>query len=183
MNYFRFIYIYLYLDINLGFSGSSASKESTCNAGNNSLISGSGRSTGEGIGYPLQYSWVSLVAQTVKIPLQCGRPGFDPWVRKIPWRRAWQPTPVFLPGETSGQRSLAGYSPRGCKESDTIEWLSTAWILIWLLKSYLPIYITKFHFIIDRNGNAIEHLFSTGKKKRQHGGKHHIGGLPWLSCG
>jgi len=37
----------------------------------------------------------------------------DPWVRKIPWRRAWQPTPVFLPGESHGQRSLAGYSPWG----------------------------------------------------------------------
>ena len=41
------------------------------------------------------------------------RCGFDPWVRKIPWRRAWQPTPVFLPGESHGQRSLAGYSPQG----------------------------------------------------------------------
>ena len=39
------------------------------------------------------------------------RHGFDPWVRKIPWRRAWQPTPVSLPGESHGQRSLAGYSP------------------------------------------------------------------------
>ena len=39
-------------------------------------------------------------------------------VRKIPWRRARQPTPVFLPGESHGQRGLAGYSPRGCKESD-----------------------------------------------------------------
>ena len=39
--------------------------------------------------------------------------GFNPWVRKIPWRRAWQPTPVFLPGESHGQRSLEGYSPLG----------------------------------------------------------------------
>ena len=51
-------------------------------------------------------------------PLPCKyrrfkRPGFDPWVRKIIWRRAWQPTPVFLPGESCGQRSLAGYSPSG----------------------------------------------------------------------
>ena len=37
--------------------------------------------------------------------------GFDPWVRKIPWNRAWQPTPVFLSGEYGGQRSLVGYSP------------------------------------------------------------------------
>ena len=41
------------------------------------------------------------------------RHGFDPWVRKIPWRRAWQPTPVFLPGTRHGQRSLVGYSPWG----------------------------------------------------------------------
>ena len=39
------------------------------------------------------------------------RLGFDSWVGKIPWRRPWQPTPVFLPGESHGQRSLAGYSP------------------------------------------------------------------------
>ena len=53
--------------------------------------------------------------------LQCGRPGFDPWVGKIPWRRKWQPTPGFLPGESHGQRSLVGYSPQGHKESDTTE--------------------------------------------------------------
>ena len=46
---------------------------------------------------------------------------FDPWVRKIPWRRKWQPTPVFLPRKFHGQRSLVGYSPWSCKESDTIE--------------------------------------------------------------
>ena len=49
---------------------------------------------------------------------QCRRCGFDPWVGKMPWRRAWQPIPVLLPGEFHGQRSLAGYSPWGCKESD-----------------------------------------------------------------
>ena len=43
---------------------------------------------------------------------------FNPWVVKIPWRRAWQPTPVFLPGKSHGQRSLAGYTPWGRKESD-----------------------------------------------------------------
>ena len=47
------------------------------------------------------------------------RPRFDPWVGKIPWRRAWQPTPVFLLGESHGQRSLAGYSPWGLKELGT----------------------------------------------------------------
>ena len=47
--------------------------------------------------------------------------GFDPWVRKIPWKRKQQPTPVFLPGESHGQRSLAGYGPQGCKELNTTE--------------------------------------------------------------
>ena len=51
----------------------------------------------------------SLVAQTV-ICLQCRRSGFNPWVGKIPWRRKWQPTPVFLPGKSHGQRNLLGYS-------------------------------------------------------------------------
>ena len=44
--------------------------------------------------------------------------------RTIPWRRAWQPTPVFLPGESHGQRNLEGYSPQSCKELDTTDWLS-----------------------------------------------------------
>ena len=49
------------------------------------------------------------------------RDGLDPWVGKIPWRRAWQPTPAFLPGDSHGQRSLVGYSPQGGKELDTSE--------------------------------------------------------------
>ena len=53
------------------------------------------------------------------------RRGFNPWVREIPWRRKWQPAPVFLPGKSHGQRSLAGYRPWSCKESDITEQLST----------------------------------------------------------
>ena len=53
------------------------------------------------------------------LPANVG-PGFDPWVGKIPWRRKWQPSPVFLPGKSHRQRSLAGYSSWGHKESDTI---------------------------------------------------------------
>ena len=49
------------------------------------------------------------------------RPGFDPWVGKIPWRRKEQPTPVFLPGKFCGQRSLDGYSPWSRQELDTTE--------------------------------------------------------------
>ena len=64
-------------------------------------IPGSGRSPGEGIGYPLWYSWVFLVAQMVKNLTAMQETAFDPWVGKIPWRRAWQPTAVFLPGGSS----------------------------------------------------------------------------------
>ena len=99
-----------------GFSGSSAGKKSTLNAGDTGLIPGSGRSTGEGIGYPLQYSWVSLTAQLIKNPSASGRLGFDPWVGKIPWRREWLLTPVLQPGEFHGL-----YSPWGHKESDMTE--------------------------------------------------------------
>ena len=49
------------------------------------------------------------------------RCGFYPWVRKNPWRRKWQPTPIFLPGKFHGQRSMAAYSLWGCKESDRTE--------------------------------------------------------------
>ena len=55
--------------------------------------------------------------------LQCGRPKFDPRFWKIPWRRKWQPTPVLLPGESHGWKSLVGYNPWGRKESDTTEQL------------------------------------------------------------
>ena len=55
----------------------------------------------------------------------CRRCGFDPWVGKIPWRRKWQPIPAFLPGKSHRLRSLAGYSPGGCKDLDRTERLST----------------------------------------------------------
>ena len=58
--------------------------------------------------------------------LQCGRPGFHSWVGKIPWRRAWQPTLLLLPGEFHGQRSLPGYNPRGRRVRHD-EWLSTVY--------------------------------------------------------
>ena len=81
--------------------GSSAGEESVWNAGDTSPISGLGRSPGGGTGYPHPYSWASLVFQMVK-ESACseGRPRFYPWVTKMPWRRLWQPTPVFLPGES-----------------------------------------------------------------------------------
>ena len=56
--------------------------------------------------------------------LQCRRPRFYPWVGKSPWRREWLATPVFLPGEIHGQRSLTDYQPGGCKELNMTEWLT-----------------------------------------------------------
>ena len=71
------------------------------------------------------YYWVSQVALVVKnLGCQCRRHKrcrFDAWVQKMPWRRPWQPTPVFLSGESHGQRSLAGYGPQDCKGLDTTE--------------------------------------------------------------
>ena len=65
--------------VNMGFPDSSVGKEPTCNAGDPGLIPGIGRSTGEGIGYPLQYSWASLVAQLVKNPPAMG----ETWIRSL----------------------------------------------------------------------------------------------------
>ena len=76
--------------------------------------------TGPGSGLPWWLRWS-------RIRLSCRRPRFDPWVGKIPWRRKWQPTAVFLSGEFHGRRSLAGYIPWVRKESDMIEPL-TLWM-------------------------------------------------------
>ena len=65
----------------MGFPGSSVGKETACNTGNPSSIPGLGRSPGEGIGYPVQYSWASLVAQLVKNP----PPMWETWVRSLGW--------------------------------------------------------------------------------------------------
>ena len=67
--------------------------------------------------------WLSGKESTCQCK-QCKRCGLDLWVRKIHWRRKWQPTPVFLHGKFQGRRSLAGYSPWGCKQLDTAEQLN-----------------------------------------------------------
>ena len=77
-----------------------------------------------------------------RICLQCRRPRFDPWAGKIPWGTKWLPTPVFVPEEFHGQRSLEGYSPWGCKELDTTERLINT-------------------FTFNLGGNAITVQFST----------------------
>ena len=87
----------------LGFPDSSVGKESACNAGDPGLIPGSGSSAGEGTGYPLQYSWASLMAHLGKnLPAMQ-----ETWVGRIPWRRERLHTPVFWLGEFHGL-----YGPR-----------------------------------------------------------------------
>ena len=70
-------------------------------------------------------------------------PKFNPWVRKIPWRRAWQHTPVFLSGELHGQRSLEGYSQWVCKESDMNKWLTLLLSLQLQMPTWLSMLVKK----------------------------------------
>ena len=69
---------------------------------------------------------------------------FDPWVGKIPWRRKWQPTPVFLPGKSQGQRSLMGHSPWGFKVSDTTSDWTTVCILRFIYFNWRMIALQNF---------------------------------------
>ena len=90
------------------------------------MILGLGRSPGEGIGYPLQYSWASMVAQMVKNPLGMQ----ETWIRSLGWEDAaleegMANHSVFLPEEFHEQRSLAGCSPWSRKKSDITEQLNT----------------------------------------------------------
>ena len=105
-----------------GFPDSSAGKEFACNAGDPCSIPGLGRSPGKGIGYLLQYSWTSLLAQMIKNPPV----GFWAWslVGKIPWRRESQSTQYFCLENPQAQTSSVGYSPWGHKELNTTEQLS-----------------------------------------------------------
>ena len=91
----------------MGFSGISDGKELACNADDTSSIPGSERSAGEGIGYPLQYSWASLLAQLVKNPPAMPETLFNSWVGKIRWRRDRLPTTGFLgfPCGSAGKES------------------------------------------------------------------------------
>ena len=100
-----------------GFPDSSVGKESACNAGDPGSIPGLGRSTGEGIGYPLQYSWASLVAQLVK-NLSAMR---EMWIQSLGWEDPLEK------GKATQSSILAWripYSPWGRKESDMTERLS-----------------------------------------------------------
>ena len=101
----------------LGFPGSSAGEESACNAGDPGLVPWLVKPPVEGISYPLQYSWASLVAQMVK-NLPAVQETRVPWVGKIPWRRAWLPTPVFLgfPGGSDSKESTEDQGSLGWED-------------------------------------------------------------------
>ena len=123
----------------MGFPCGSAGKESACSVGDLGSITGLERSPGEGKGHSLQYSGLQnsldyTVHGVALVGIFSPLHGFwlsvnffcicvVPLGQEDPWRRAWQPTPVFLPGESHGQRSLGGYSPWCCKELDTTEQL------------------------------------------------------------
>jgi len=97
------------------------------------------------------------------------RPAFDPGVGKIPWKREWQPTPVFLPGELHGQRSLEGYSPCGCKQSDVSERLLLHFIV------YLIIFF-RLNCFSKRETSLGGHaeICTTQLKKKAKKTKHHM---------
>ena len=76
----------------------------------------------QSIGSPrVGHNWSDSAINNLPAVQETLERGVDPWVRKTPWRRAWQPTPVFLPGESPGQCNLGGYSSEGSKESDMTE--------------------------------------------------------------
>ena len=81
----------------------------------------------------LRISQVVLVVKN--LPANAGRYRFNPWIGKIPCSKKWQPAPVFSPGKSHGQRSLGGYSPWGCKESNTAEQLGRAHNVIRILSA------------------------------------------------
>ena len=86
---------------------------------------------------------------------RCRRHGFNPWFRKIPQRRAWQPTPVFLPGESRGQKSLVGHSPWVGKESDMTEQLTQPQQPTITITKILPIdFLSIFTYILEKKKSA-----------------------------
>ena len=92
--------------------------------------------------------------------------GLNAWVGKIPWRRKWQPTPVFLPGESHGQRSLVSYSPWGHKESDTTEQLTHTHPLFTVVENCITIircWLCEKNQLCKSGGYLPK--FSTGEKR------------------
>ena len=120
------------------------------------------------------YRWLS--GKESACQCSCRRCGFDSWIGNIPWRRKWQPTPVFLPGKFHGQRSLAGYSPRGQKELHMMEHMCThtqthTYLYIYT-HTYLHLYIYTL-YVCMYIYIFIKHLLCT-----KHRGRHTDGFLP-----
>ena len=97
---------------------------------------------------PKQFSGFPWWLSNKESACRCRRLGFDPWFGKIPWRRAWLPTPAFLPGKPHGKRSLKSCSSRGCKEWDMTHWLNNnnkqtasirklEWANVWHKNTYI----------------------------------------------
>ena len=116
----------------MGFSGDSVVKNPPTNSGDSGSFPESGRSPEKEMATHSSILPSSFLkdfpggSACKKIHLQCGRPGFYPWVGKIPWRRERLPTPVFWPGEYNGL-----HRPWGCKKSNTNEQFSLSGILAW----------------------------------------------------
>ena len=115
--------------------------------------------------YPMLLLYRSV---SESICLQCGRPGFNSWVGKIPWRRKWQPTP----GESHGQRSLVGYSPCGHKSRPQLsDYTTTAYIHMYSQNTHSHILLRKwakdtfFFLILYCVFKATKHTMQSGKKK------------------
>ena len=103
----------------LCFSGSLVGKEATCNAGDLGSIPGSGRSAGEGIGCPLQYSWASLVAQLIRKPLIVWETWGHSWAGKIPWRRELATHSSILAWRIPWTEEPGGLQSMGVTKSQT----------------------------------------------------------------
>ena len=103
---------------------------------------------------------------------RCKRCRFDPWVRKIPWRRKWQLIPVFFLGESHGQSLVGYYSPWGCKEADTTEHTHTYIAFIY----YLYFILNFSSALIGRRWWQPTPVFLPGKS---HGRRSLVGCSPW----
>ena len=91
---------------------------------------------------PSAWKWL----RWLRICLQGGKPRFDPWVRRIPWRREWLPIPVFVPGEFHGQMSMVGYSPQSGKEWVTTEANNTFPFTAWKCLQFVSSCRSTFYF-------------------------------------
>ena len=130
-------WILAHLTYSPSFPGSSAGTEPTCNEGDPSLILGPGRYPGEGIGYPFQYSWASLVAQLLQnLPVI-----WETWVQSLGWEDPLEK------GKATHSSILAWRSPWGRKESDTTEWLSqpTVQMVYDVMEAPSPLFLATWH--------------------------------------